>query len=334
MVKIPETPKRNLGQLIYQMYEAEAKDWRREHLGASQIGKECWRALYYDFHWVTPPGFSGRILRLFERGNREEDWIATEIRKLGDFHGHDIRIRTVDPDTGEQFLVSYFGGHFGGSCDGILSGLKEAPKTEHLWECKTSNAKYFKQLQTMGVKKAKPEHYTQMQTYMHGLKLTRAYYVCVNKDTDEFYIERVYYDKTFALKILDKAEAIVFAETPPTRVSEDPSFFKCRFCNHKNVCHGLEKIAPEVNCRTCAHVTAKPDGTWHCDVFNGRMDLEIQREGCPSHIYIPYLLEGIFGKFIFSASDGPSSLVVQYDNGVVNDQAPSSSKKIKERFSC
>ena len=52
-------------------YEEAQGDGFREHLGASLIGKSCERALWYDFHWATRSRHEGRILRLFETGQRE-----------------------------------------------------------------------------------------------------------------------------------------------------------------------------------------------------------------------------------------------------------------------
>jgi hypothetical protein len=274
------------------------------------------------------------MLRLFERGHREERWLTVDLRKLGLFQQQDLDVQVKDPETGKQFLISYFGGHFGGSCDGILKGVPEAPKTAHLWECKTASDKYSKQLQKLGVQKAKPEHYAQMQIYMYGLGLKRAYYMSVNKNTDDIYCERIEYDKRFALSILDKAEAIVFADSLPKRISEDPSFWKCKFCDHKNICHGIEKIAPEVNCRTCAHSTAAEDGTWRCDVHDGPLSLHKQKAGCEDHVYMPFLLEAIFGKAIWSADDGAASLIVEYKNGVRNGYCGEPSTNIKRSFSC
>ena len=40
-------------EAIFSGYEADASDGFRSHLGASLIGKECERALWYDFRWVT-----------------------------------------------------------------------------------------------------------------------------------------------------------------------------------------------------------------------------------------------------------------------------------------
>ena len=53
---------------IYAAYEKDSGDGFRAHLGASIIGKECERALWYDFRWVTQAKLPGRLLRLFETG--------------------------------------------------------------------------------------------------------------------------------------------------------------------------------------------------------------------------------------------------------------------------
>src|SRR4051812_24091994 len=45
----------------------------RSHLGASSIGEECWRKLWYTFHWVKLQQAEGRMRRLWNRGHREEE---------------------------------------------------------------------------------------------------------------------------------------------------------------------------------------------------------------------------------------------------------------------
>jgi hypothetical protein len=52
-------------------------------------------------------------------------------------------------------------------------------------------------------------------------------------------------------------------------------------------------MAPAVNCRTCAHSTAEPDGDarWSCAHHKFDLPLEVQREGCTNHRYIPILLD-------------------------------------------
>ena len=70
-------------------------------------------------------------------------------------------------EHGRQFRVSAVGGHFGGSLDGAARGLVEAPEKLHVLEFKTSGDKPFRDLVKNGVEKSKPEHFAQMQAYMH-----------------------------------------------------------------------------------------------------------------------------------------------------------------------
>jgi len=139
MAKLPERSDR-IASAIYKQHETNAEDWRRLHLGASIIGTECSRALWYSFRWVSPPGFDGRMLRLFERGQREEDWVIEELTELG------WEVKATD-DDGNQWRFEEFGGHFGGSIDGAVLGVPGAEKTWHLLEVKTSNDRRFRTLQ-------------------------------------------------------------------------------------------------------------------------------------------------------------------------------------------
>ena len=54
----------------------QAEDGLRAHLGASLIGRSCERALWYGFRWSKRAAHEPRILRLFARGQREEDVFA------------------------------------------------------------------------------------------------------------------------------------------------------------------------------------------------------------------------------------------------------------------
>lgn len=244
---------------IYRAYES-ASDSHRPHLGASEIGKPCARALWYGFHHATARKFDGRMLRLFERGQREEPVLIKNLRDIG------LTVWDTDPETGRQFGFSTFGGHFAGSCDGVAKGFEEDPNTPMVLEFKTSSDKLFKVLAADGVEKAKPEHFLQMQVYMSALDLSRAYYLAVNKDTDEIYGEIVAFSPVHARQMFEKAERIIFAEEPPAKLSDDPAFWQCKFCDHWDVCHG-DKL-PEVNCRTCAWSSPVREGGWRCD--NGR----------------------------------------------------------------
>ena len=263
-----------LAQKIYDYYVRTNKDWRRPHLGASIIGRPCSREIWYSFHWVQAPGFDGRMLRLFETGQRFEDRICSELEGIG------IKI------TERQKVIVIFP-HFGGSIDGLGEGFEESKKI-HLLEFKTHNQKSFDKLLNHGVDETKPEHVVQMNIYMGGLKKDRAYYIAENKNTSEIYAERVKYESTIYNTNVEKAHAIIDSPVPPTRICDNPARFACQFCSYKNICHG--QSCPEVNCRTCLHSTPEPDGTWSCARHGADIPVEFQKVGCEDHLFIPQLL--------------------------------------------
>lgn len=63
-----------LGQVLPHIGDAyrPGNDGHRGHMGASLIGKECARSIWYDFFWATKSAFGGRMVRLFNRGHLEE----------------------------------------------------------------------------------------------------------------------------------------------------------------------------------------------------------------------------------------------------------------------
>lgn len=270
-------------------YEQRAEDWRRDHLGASLVGHKCDRYLWLSFRWALAPKHKGQLLRLFARGEREEAWIVEDLRRAG------FEVRDRDPDTGEQFRVRW--GHLGGSCDGRVLGLLEAPKTEHVLEVKTFNAKQFGYLKQNGVKKAKPEHWTQMQVYMRGLGLERAFYVAVCKDTDELHTERVKLEPKAADEAIERALAVIAAPEPAARrdagaapcvlVSKDGTRWPCQYFE---LCHG-ERM-PAKSCRTCVSATPWPDGSWVCEHRKRVLDGAAQRAACEQHLTIPAAVNG------------------------------------------
>lgn len=268
---------------IFAAYEADTSDGFRSHLGASLIGKECERALWYDFRWTTKAKFPGRVLRLFETGNREEERLVRNLRRTG------ATVVEVDPQSGRQFRVAAHGGHFGGSLDAVAINLIEAPKTWHVVEFKTHAQKSFTDLGAKRVRESKPQHYAQIQVYMLLTEISRAIYLAVNKNTDDLYVERIELDKAFAAQLLEKAGRIIFAQNPPARINEDPAWYQCRFCDHANVCHG--KQAAEITCRTCLHATPI-DGGWHCARHNKSLTEVDQRTACTHHLYLPPLVPG------------------------------------------
>jgi hypothetical protein len=256
----------------------------RPHLGASLIGNPCHRAIWYGFRWCTASKHDARMLRLFERGHNEESRLGVYLRKAG------MTLHQVDPNTGKQFTFSECGGHFGGSMDGAINQVPDAPAAWHVWECKTTSKKAFDELSTNGVKISKPEHWAQMQCYMHWSGMRRALYTAVCKDDDRLHIERIDYEEAAANSLMFKAASIIFTPVPPHRIGE-PESQHCRWCEHNSICHGQQ--VPQVNCRSCTHSTPERTGEWSCHRQNSHLTLDQQRTGCDDHRFISEVLHWV-----------------------------------------
>ena len=269
---------------IFSQYEKVADFSGRPHMGASELGYECDRYLWLSFRWAKDNKFNGRMLRLFQTGQLQEQRLVDDLRSIG------IEVSDKD-DNGNQHRFSAIGGHFGGSMDGAGVGFPEAPKTWHVLEFKTSNAKGFNALVKKGVKEAKPQHWTQMQLYMGWAELTRAMYIVVNKDTDDIYNERIEFDQAAFDKMIARAEKIIRAPEPAITIGENADCFTCKFCRFRDQCYHQE--APKVSCRTCAHSTPEIDGNarWSCDRHHKDLTVDEQRAACADHRHIPDLLK-------------------------------------------
>ena len=259
----------------------------RGYLGASIIGRECDRFLWYTFRGCVKRNFDGRMYRLFETGQLAEARFVKELRAIG------CTVHEVGPD-GKQFAVSAVGGHFSGHMDGCACGIPEAEKTWHVLEFKTHNCKSFDKLISEGVAESKPEHLAQMQVYMGLSKMDRALYLAVNKDTDELYAERIKYDSTALKQIMDRAERIIRAQAPPERIANRLDDFRCRFCDARELCWGISTTVavplPGKTCRTCCHATPEMDGDarWSCAL--DRTGFIPVQKGCQHHLLLPGLI--------------------------------------------
>lgn len=249
-------------------YRAD-EDSFRSHLGASVIGGPCDRALWYSWRWAhkgKPTGKAkeaddagyARMVRLWNRGHLEEGRFIALLLMIG------VQVYQQD-EKGNQFRVSFFGGHMGGSGDGVLLGVPDVPPgVPCLGEFKTHSDESFKELVEKGVRLAKPEHYVQMQIYLRGMGLVYALYVAVNKNTDELHMEIVQYDGETDARFLERGRRIIFSMTAQPRMrSASPTFWKCKYgCDMAPVC--WQTVQPARNCRTCQFVEFNEDGSVRC----------------------------------------------------------------------
>lgn len=261
--------------------EDDPNDQFRSHLGASVIGRKCERELWLGWRWSFLRKFKPRIQRLFNRGHQEEARFLALLEMIGvQFH---------QPEDGNQERISDHGGHFGSALDGVLWGVPDAPGEWILGEFKTFGTKPFCKLVVEGVAVSKPEHYSQMQVCMARRGIHKCLYMAVNKNDDDIYCEIIEYNHEHATKELTKAASIITRRDAPKRMSEDPSFLDCSWCDAKQRCHFPDQQAPPKNCRTCKNSVADLGGTWGCEKFNKVLDKEAQLMACGEWEPIPQL---------------------------------------------
>ena len=218
----------------------------RSYLGASRLGVACPRALQYEYtHTPRDKAYTGQTLRIFEIGHVLEKMAGQWFQQAGFvIETHDLQ--------GQPYGFSVASGRIQGHVDGILRKVPESFfnctgfQVPAIWECKSLNAKSWKQLVEKGVKVAKPVYAVQIALYqayleefIPGVLQNPALLTAVNKDTAELHHEVVPFDAGLAQAASDKAVQILRAtevgETLP-RLTQDPESFDCRFCDWHQTC--------------------------------------------------------------------------------------------------
>jgi len=210
-------PLKQQDRIALEIYEScsrrAAAEPRRYYLGMSRIGDPCERRLWLDYRIADKAALEGRTFRIFDNGEAAEARIITDLWAAG---------YTIDR---EQEEFSDFDDRFRGHCDGVIHGVTQRP---HLLEIKTANAANFKIFQQKGLKEAKPIYFDQMQCYMGYGQLERGLFVVENKNTQELYTERIYFDRFRFEELKDKAQKITEATEAPPK-PEDADCYWCDF---------------------------------------------------------------------------------------------------------
>ena len=229
--------------------------------------------LWATFRWLAPSNFSGRMLRLFNRGHREEERFVEWLRGIG------FTVWEVD-ENGKQFRVSGVDGHFGGSVDGVAVGpdwFKEVYGDKPiLLEFKTKGTgSGFNKLCAQGMKLTHPEHFSQNSIYGAKMQFQHVLYLSINKNDDTIHVEIEELDWAESDRKEARARDIIYAKSPPKRVSASPTFWLCKGCFAADVCHSGAK--PEVNCRSCRNAEPVENAEWRCN----RWDSIIPKDAIP-----------------------------------------------------
>lgn len=262
-------------ELIDQYCYENQEDERRTHLGPSILGDECGRKIWLEFRWALKLKNEPWMVRLLERGKKEEKVFIHFLEKIG------VKVEQIDPATGKQWRFTGYKGQFCGSSDGKGSGV--IFDHSYLLEFKTHSDKSFKDLINNGVRNSKPEHYVQVTMYMGEMDLTKCLYLAVNKNHDDLYDEIIDFNPEMYKKYKTRAIQLIDAAEPPPRISNNPTWYQCKMCDYHRLCHG--RALPDLNCRTCAHSTPVENGRWQCEFYAGNplIPENVMGQGCPNY---------------------------------------------------
>lgn len=195
----------------------------RDYIGASTIGADCLRQIWYEFKGIQAMDVPTKMRRTWTIGRVLENTILDWLTEAG----LDIARTWRDLEADD---MPYFKGHL----DSVWI-KKNEPYA--ILEIKTAKDASFVIFVKKGLKAWQPKYYAQIQTYMGMSKILRAYIVVLNKDTSEISDELVLFDELFYKELCEKASMISKAKTAPPKINASPLWYECKMCKFNKVCH-------------------------------------------------------------------------------------------------
>jgi hypothetical protein len=219
----------DLVKLINDMLANRKPDEERRYIGASSIGNECSRAIWYSYNAIQGLPFDPALKTTFEVGKRLESMLLDYVEETG--------LRIERPGYGNDWLfcqdseVPIFQGHL----DAILHVHVDSPSVLEIKTAKNSRFQLFKKY---NLKQAHYPYFLQLQSYMGMMGFQQAVILIINKDTSELHSEWVDFEEHIYRQLRIKALAISTIDCPPEKINKSPLFYLCNRCKYKDICHG------------------------------------------------------------------------------------------------
>lgn len=234
MALIPIRKDQLLQEIDKKLEEKTNSEPKRTYIGASSIGDDCSRKLWYRYHTDIKEMFSADTIRKFNDGHRSEDVMAEHLRMVDG-----VELYTHKED-GTQY--GFKDGLFAGNYDGIIRYLPISSKW-HIWEHKSVNEKKFEKLisfknanEKTALRNWDSVYYAQAVVYMHYEGLERHYLTASTAGMRDYTSVRTDADPAYAQVLIHKARRIGTLKTPPERIG-NKDFYKCKWCFFNEMCH-------------------------------------------------------------------------------------------------
>lgn len=200
----------------------------RQYIGASSIGSPCERKLWYGYNGVLGADNEPVMQRTFDIGKSLESLVLNYLENAGCvLERRSPQLFYRHPDIPE----------LQGHADAVWYINSDPPKRAIL-EVKTARDSSFNVFVRKGLEQWYPVYYAQVQAYMGMSGIHEAYVIAINKDTSALHDEYVRFDELAYDMLCYKALRIIDALEPPAKINQNSSFFMCRNCQYKKVCHG------------------------------------------------------------------------------------------------
>ncbi len=214
--------KNTLTKLIEKQHARIESD-TRDYIGASSIGHDCLRNIWYQFKGIKAEEVPTKIRRTWAIGRHLEGLIVEWL---------------IDCDLKVFYSMEYVSSkdmpYFQGHVDAIW---EKKNKPFAIIEIKTAKDSSFNIFQKKGVKEWNPQYYAQVQSYMGMSEIHKTYILVLNKDTSELSDELVKFDAEVYEQLREKAKMIYNAKSPPPRIHHSPIWYQCKQCQFNKTCH-------------------------------------------------------------------------------------------------
>lgn len=194
----------------------------RNYIGASSIGSDCLRQIWYQFKGVKAESVPPKMRKNWAIGKALEKTIVEWIKQAG------FKVETGNLEFNHDG-APYFKGHF----DGFLIYRKK----KYILEVKTAKNASFGILKRKGLKEWQPIYYSQIQSYMGMSGILNAVILVLNKDTGDLHDELIEFDAEHYSDLVLKAKMIHSSPFEPPKINASPLYFKCKMCQYNKVCH-------------------------------------------------------------------------------------------------
>lgn len=216
---------------------------RAPYIGLSALGDECERRTYYRAHGpAVAERMDATSIKRIQDGYASEDVMAKRLRMVPG-----VTLVTVNPDDGRQITVEGLGGRLRGALDGVAMGLLHLPATTWaVWEAKAVGQKSFDKLAKLKAERGddaalsewNANYRVQAQGYMGYTGLQHHFMTVSTPGVRDWIALKTTFQPVEFEALEAKAERILSARVPLARVSNNPTFYLCKMCQFKEICHG------------------------------------------------------------------------------------------------